>query len=174
MSQMFKIFIGNVSFKTTEDHLRPFLEPHLEIEDLLIARDETTGKSKGYGFVMTRDPVKGRAAMRRIGKFELDGRRIYLKEAHGKKNMPKPRNKRPGGFGGGGGGGGGGDGQRGGPRPYRPAMRRNDGGPSRGENSFTRPASMPAARETRGIGYIGIETPAAPLPAPLAAPNDPA
>jgi RNA recognition motif-containing protein len=89
MSAMFKIFIGNISFKTTEDMLRERFTPHMTIEDLVIARDEATGKSKGYGFVMTRDPEVGRKAMMRIGKFEIDGRLIYLKEAHGKKFKKK-------------------------------------------------------------------------------------
>lgn len=89
MSSMFKIFVGNISFETTEDKLRRIFEPHMEIEDLVIARDTETGKSKGYGFVMTRDTIRGRRALTQIGKFFIDGRLAYTKEAHnGKPGKP--------------------------------------------------------------------------------------
>ncbi|MBI1368744.1 MAG: hypothetical protein GC162_08850 [Planctomycetes bacterium] len=91
MSTMFKIFIGNLNFKTTEEQLRAVFEPHIVIEDLVIARDEKTGQSRGFGFVMTRDPEKARIALRRIGKVMMDNRLVYFKEAHGKKIGYKPR-----------------------------------------------------------------------------------
>jgi RNA recognition motif-containing protein len=87
VSTMFKIFIGNVNFKTTEEQLRKVFEPHMQIEDLVIARDPETGQSKGYGFVMTRDENQGRDAMNKIGKFFIDNRLVYLREAGGK-NRP--------------------------------------------------------------------------------------
>ena len=90
---MFKIFIGNVNFKTTEDQLRKVFEPHMTIEDLVIARDPETGQSKGYGFVMTRDEQQGREAMEKIGKFFMDNRLVYLREAGGK-NRPRRKPKR--------------------------------------------------------------------------------
>ena len=91
MSQMFKIFVGNINFTTTEEQLKDIFEPHITIEDLVIARDEETGVSRGYAFVMTRDPEEGRRAMKSIGKFELEGRLVYLKESHdGKKKNMKP------------------------------------------------------------------------------------
>jgi len=96
MSQMYKIFVGNVNFTTTEDQIKEIFEPHITIEDIVIARDEETGKSRGYAFVMTRDPDQGRRAMRTIGKFELDGRLVYLQESHGGKKPPKkPRRGGP-------------------------------------------------------------------------------
>ena len=137
VSQMFKIFIGNVSFKTTEEQLRPFFASHLTVEDLVIARD-AEGKSKGYGFVMTRDPVAGRAAMARIGKFEIDGRRVYLKEAHGKKFGPKPKRS-------------GGGNRRGGPRPFNPDAR--SGGLNQ-RSGYDRPRRESSS--TPNSGYIGI------------------
>lgn len=165
MSQMFKIFIGNVSFKTTEDHLRPFFERHLTIDDLVIARD-AEGKHQGYGFVMTKDADAGRRAMYRIGKFELDGRRIYLKEAHGKKLGHKP-GKRPGGGGGG----------RGGQRPMRGPSNGGGGGGFRRSNSPQRPQNAggyerpqrPSQPATGGYVRANVADPtiSAPTPKPL-------
>jgi RNA recognition motif-containing protein len=93
---MFKIFVGNVNFKTTEDQLRELFEPHLdEIEDVVIARDPETGRSRGYGFVMTRDHEQGKEAIRNIGKARIDGRLVYLKQAHGKRKRAKPTTGAP-------------------------------------------------------------------------------
>jgi len=81
---MYKIFVGNVSFTATEEQIKQVFDPHIVVEDIVIARDES-GKSKGYGFVLTRDQDKARAALRQIGKPLVGGRRLYFKEAHGKK-----------------------------------------------------------------------------------------
>jgi len=96
MSTMFKMFVGNISFNTTEDEIRKIFDPHIEIEDVIIARDDE-GKSRGYGFVLTRDHAAGRAAIRKVGKFEIDGRRIYCKEADGKRRKGKSQQQRRGG-----------------------------------------------------------------------------
>ena len=88
MSTMYKIFAGNLSFETTEDQLRNVFESHIEIEDVVIARDERTGRSRGFGFIMTRDADKGRMALRRVGKVQMDGRLVYFKESCGKKKPP--------------------------------------------------------------------------------------
>ncbi|MDH3585045.1 MAG: RNA-binding protein [Phycisphaerae bacterium] len=96
MKTMYKIFVGNVDFKTEEEELRKLFEPHIVIEELVIAREPDTGKSRGYGFILTKDHQAARQAIRRVGKLEIDGRRVYLKEAHGKRRPPKPsRPSRP-------------------------------------------------------------------------------
>ncbi len=102
MSKMFKIFVGNLSFKTGVEEIRAMFAPYLDqIEDIVIARDPKTDKHLGYGFVLTPDAIKGRAAIRRMGKPFVEGRLIYLKEAHGKKKgfkpsrPPRPRVHRP-------------------------------------------------------------------------------
>lgn len=98
MSQMYKIFVGNLNFTTTEQQLIEIFEPHITIEDLVIVQDEETGKPRGYAFVMTRDREQGKKALRTIGKFELEGRLVYLKESHdGKKKNMKPAKSRSGG-----------------------------------------------------------------------------
>ncbi len=195
MSTMFKIFIGNVNFKTTEDMLREIFAPHIVIEDLVIARDPATGRSMGYGFVMTRDRDKGREAIRRIGKFLIDGRRIYLKESKDKKkktpsrpaghsptsNRPfRPRAPRPPG-----------QGFSSGSRP--PFPQRRSGPPPQAGSGFSRPMPprtnppqadrfvkpqpQPEVRPfppTTGGGYVGLnqERPAT-APKPPAQPQNP-
>jgi len=92
---MFKIFAGNVNFRTTEQKLRALFDPLLEIEDVVIARDPKTGRSLGYGFIMTRDAEQGRAAMRRLGKQYIDGRLVYFREATGRKPAKRRRSRPP-------------------------------------------------------------------------------
>ena len=100
MSTMFKIFIGNVNFRTTEEQLRRPLEAqNIVIEELIIAQDEKTGKPAGYAFALTRDVEAGRKALRRVGKVYIDGRLVYFKEAHGKKFKGGRKGGRGGGFG---------------------------------------------------------------------------
>jgi len=90
---MLKIFVGNVSFTATEDQIKEVFSPHIVVEEIVIARDES-GKSKGYGFVLTREQEKARAALRQLGKPMVGGRRLYFKEAHGKKVAAQPQRGR--------------------------------------------------------------------------------
>lgn len=48
---MKKIFVGNLSWKATEDILRPLFEAFGEVVSIKIITDQYTGKSKGFGFV---------------------------------------------------------------------------------------------------------------------------
>lgn len=145
MSSMFKIFVGNISFETTEEQLRKVFEPHIEIEDLVIARDEESGKSRGFAFVMTRDPIRGRRAVNQVGKFFIDGRLAYTKEAHGGKKTA------------------GRGGQRGGRRvSHRPRPNRRRGFTAQGEGGGG--GGAPRPRPSRG--YVGIEDEKPPTPPP--------
>jgi cold-inducible RNA-binding protein len=91
VSAMFKVFVGNLSFKTTVDQLRGIFSPHIEVEDIVLATDPKTEKALGYGFILTKDADKCRIALRRIGKRYMDGRLVYFKEAHGKKKPIRAR-----------------------------------------------------------------------------------
>jgi RNA recognition motif-containing protein len=86
---MLKIFVGNVNFTTTEEQIRGVFDPHIVVEEIVIVRDDA-GRSKGYAFVLTREQEKARSALRQIGKPLVDGRRLYFKEAHGKKVPAAP------------------------------------------------------------------------------------
>lgn len=156
MSNMYKIFVGNISFETTEDQLRKVFEPHMEIEDLVIAREEETGKSKGYGFVMTRDPIRGRRAVTQVGKFFIDGRLAYAKEAHNGKPSAKGR-----------GGAGRGNRRRVShrPRPMRRSVSRSAGanGSAAGGGGYTGGGE---ARQPVSRGYVGLDGSTAPASPP--------
>ncbi len=101
-----KIYVGNLSFNTSEDSLRALFEQHGEVRSASMATDRDTGRPRGFGFVEMDDQGQAQAAIAALNGVELDGRQLTVNEAR-----PKPAG---GGFGGGGGGGRGGYGGRGG------------------------------------------------------------
>ena len=98
-----KIYVGNLSFNTTEDVLRSTFEQHGTVNSASIVTDRDTGRPRGFGFVEMDDASQAQAAITALNGFNLDGRPLTVNEA-------RPREERPrsGGFGGGGGGGRGG------------------------------------------------------------------
>ncbi|MFM7261485.1 MAG: RNA recognition motif domain-containing protein, partial [bacterium] len=107
---MFKIFVGNLNYRTTPDGLREIFSAHGEVLDVFIGTDRETGRSRGFGFVtMESDDLAKRAAAE-LNNSTLDGRNLKVNEAEERREGGGGR----GGFGGGRGGGGGGGGGRGG------------------------------------------------------------
>jgi RNA recognition motif-containing protein len=100
-----KMFVGNLSFQTTESDVRSAFEQYGPVESVAIITDRDTGRSKGFGFVEMSEEDANKA-IAGLGGSELDGRALTVNEA-------KPMVKRDFGGGGGGGGRGGGGGGRG-------------------------------------------------------------
>jgi RNA recognition motif-containing protein len=90
-----RIYVGNLSFQTTEEGLRDLFSQHGEVLSATIVMDRDTGRSRGFGFVEM-DPNAAQAAIETLDQTELDGRNLRVNEA-------KPRESRGGGGGGGGG-----------------------------------------------------------------------
>ena len=106
------IYVGNLSYRMTDDDLRAAFEPFGEVDSARVISDRETGRSKGFGFVEMADGEQAQAAIDQLNGSELEGRSVTVNEA-------KPRQDRSGGGGGGRGGyGGGGGGGRGGGGGY--------------------------------------------------------
>jgi cold-inducible RNA-binding protein len=105
-----KLYVGNMSFKTTEDELRSAFGQFGSVTDVYVAMDKMTGRPRGFAFVTMGTPEEAKAAAEKLNGTDLGGRTLTVNEA-------RPKEDRPGGgFGGGGGGGrgfGGGGGGRG-------------------------------------------------------------
>lgn len=101
---MKNLFVGNLSFRTTETELRAVFEPLGQISRIHIATDRETGRSRGFAFVdMPNDEEASRAIAALNGK-DLDGRPLKVNEARPKPERGAPRfGGRPGGRSGGGG-----------------------------------------------------------------------
>ena len=98
-----RLFVGNLSFNTTEVDLQDAFEKFGTVTDCKIMMDRATNRSRGFAFVTMGSASEGEAAMKGLDGKQFDGRAIKVNEA-------RPREEGGGGGGGGyrGGGGGGG------------------------------------------------------------------
>ena len=102
------IFVGNLSYQTTEDGLRALFESSGgSVVRVKIVTDRDTGRPRGFGFVEMDTDDAASAAIEAFDGQELDGRPIRVNEAN-----DRPERGGGGGGRGGGGGGGGGGGRR--------------------------------------------------------------
>lgn len=92
-----KIYIGNLSFSTTDAELRRLFEQHGAVESVNVIMDRETGRPRGFAFVEMSDASSAAAAIQVLNGRELDGRSLRVNEAQ----------ERAAGGGGGGGGYGG-------------------------------------------------------------------
>ena len=115
-----KLFVGNLSFKTTENDLQDAFAACGTVVETNIMMDRMTGRPRGFAFVSMSTPEEAQKAIDELHGKEFDGRALTV-------NIARPREERPPGGGGGGGGsrgprrdyGGGGGGGRGGDRDHR-------------------------------------------------------
>jgi cold-inducible RNA-binding protein len=88
-----KLFVGNLSFQTTESDITAAFETYGSIESVTIITDRETGRSKGFAFVVMSDEDSANEAISQMNGSQLGGRALTVNEA-------KPMVKRD--FGGGG------------------------------------------------------------------------
>ena len=101
-----KLFVGNLSFNTTENDLQDAFAAHGTVLEANLMVDRVSGRPRGFGFVTMSTPEEAQAAISALNGASIDGRDLTVNEA-------RPREERSGGGGGGGGrreysGGGGG------------------------------------------------------------------
>ena len=84
------IYIGNLSFDTTEESLRQAFEGYGEVSTVSIVTDRYTGKSRGFGFVEMASKGEAQAAIAGLNGQELDGQTLNVNEA-------RPRSEKSGG-----------------------------------------------------------------------------
>lgn len=92
---MKNIFVGNLSFGTSEDSIRSMFEAYGAVEKVNIITDRDTGQAKGFGFVEMSNATEADRAIAELNGREVDGRALNVNEA-------RPKAER--GSGGGGGG----------------------------------------------------------------------
>jgi cold-inducible RNA-binding protein len=94
-----KLYVGNMSYGTTEDQIRDLFAQVGEVSSVAIITDRETGRAKGFGFVEMNNDEQGQEAIKRFNGYTLDNRTLTVNEA-------RPREERSGGsFGGDYGGG---------------------------------------------------------------------
>ena len=95
-----KLFVGNLSFNTTENDLQDAFAAHGTVVEANLMMDRATGRPRGFGFITMGSPEEAQKAIDAMNGATLDGRNLTVNEA-------RPREERSGGgFGGGGRSGG--------------------------------------------------------------------
>jgi len=99
-----RLYVGNLSFNTSQDTLRDAFTQYGEVTDVHLVTDRQTGQPRGFGFVTMGNSAAAQAAIAGMNGSTLDGRPLRVNEAEERQGG----GGRGGGFGGGGGGFGGG------------------------------------------------------------------
>lgn len=89
-----KLYVGNLSYDTTEDQIRTLFAQAGEVGEITFITDRETGRSKGFGFVQMTTEEGAKEAIKRFNGHSLDNRALTVNEA-------RPREERSGGSGGG-------------------------------------------------------------------------
>jgi cold-inducible RNA-binding protein len=106
-TSMKNLFVGNMSFQTSESDLKALFEPFGQVARVHIAMDRETGRSRGFAFVEMPNDADAAKAIAGLDGKEVGGRNLKVNEARPKGESSGPRGPRRGGTGGDRGGGGG-------------------------------------------------------------------
>lgn len=105
------IYVGNLSFDTSESELQAAFAAHGAVSTARIATDRDTGRPRGFGFVEMANQTEAKAAINALNGADLGGRTLTVNEARPREDRGGGGGNRGGGYGGGGGRGGGGGGR---------------------------------------------------------------
>jgi RNA recognition motif-containing protein len=81
---MYKIFVGNISFRATEDSVRSLFAAYGGVESVNLIRDRYTGQHRGFGFVEMTNASEGRKAISGLNNTDFEGRNLNISEARPK------------------------------------------------------------------------------------------
>ena len=85
-----KLYVGNLSFETTENDLQDLFEQYGQVAEVALMTDRMTGKSRGFAFVTMNDKAQAEAAMTATNGKEINGRTLSVSEARPREERPRP------------------------------------------------------------------------------------
>ena len=85
------IYVGNLSYDTTEDTLRALFAEFGEVESARVITDRYTGRSKGFGFVEMSAEEDAQKAIEALNGKSVDGREIRVDKAKPRTELRQPR-----------------------------------------------------------------------------------
>ena len=84
-----KLYVGNLSFDTTENDLQDLFEQHGAVKEVALINDRVTGRSRGFAFVTMSDATAATAAMNALSGQQLQGRALTINEARAREERPR-------------------------------------------------------------------------------------
>jgi len=81
-----KLYVGNLSFNTSEADLRAAFSQFGTVTDVYIANDRMTGRPRGFAFVTFSTDTESKLAAEKMNGTELDGRALNVNEARPKED----------------------------------------------------------------------------------------
>jgi cold-inducible RNA-binding protein len=85
-----KLYVGNLSFETTENDLQDTFEQHGTVNEVHLMMDRMTGKSRGFAFVTMNDDTQAATAMNALNGKDLNGRALTVNQARPREERPRP------------------------------------------------------------------------------------
>jgi cold-inducible RNA-binding protein len=76
-----KLYVGNLSYNTTEETLRSAFAESGTVESAVVVTDRDTGRARGFGFVEMSSGEEAKSAISRLNGSEVDGRALTVNEA---------------------------------------------------------------------------------------------
>jgi cold-inducible RNA-binding protein len=86
-----KMYVGNLSFETTENDLQDLFKQHGTVNEVQLMMDRFTGKSRGFAFITMNDGGQANAAMSALNGRALNDRTLVVNEARSREERSRPR-----------------------------------------------------------------------------------
>ncbi len=83
------IFVGNLSYSSTEEGIRALFEAHGEVTAVRIITDRESGRSRGFCFVEMSNDEEAQAAIAALNGQEVDGRALKVDKAQPREDRPR-------------------------------------------------------------------------------------
>jgi len=90
-----KLFVGNLSYETTEPEIRELFEPFEPILEFHRPRDRETGQPRGFAFITLATQLAGEEAIEKLDNFSIGGRTLKVNEAEDRGGRPPIRRMQP-------------------------------------------------------------------------------
>ena len=84
-----KLYVGNLSFETTENDLQDLFEQHGAVTEVALVNDRVTGRSRGFAFVTMNDATAATAAINALNGKQVQGRALTVNEARAREERPR-------------------------------------------------------------------------------------
>ena len=84
-----KLYVGNLSFDTTENDLQDLFQPHGAVTEVALVNDRVTGRSRGFAFVTMTDATAATAAINALNGKQVQGRALTVNEARAREERPR-------------------------------------------------------------------------------------